>query len=145
MKKILLISVLGFFFTFSETVFGQDRFTVSVTVEYSGVEDVYVCLYDQTSYPTWKKELPPPGFVSVKKCDSSGKASFFFRDVPRGEYVIVAFADKNGNGKLDSDTMGFNLEPFITYKPAQDPTQPPMWHERKFTVDKDQSGIVMKF
>jgi uncharacterized protein (DUF2141 family) len=145
MRKLLLIIFLCFSLTSIETIFGQDRFTVSVTVEFSGAEGIYVCLYDQTSYPTWRKELPPPGFVLTKKCDSSGKASFVFGEVPRGEYVILAFVDKNGNGKLDSDAWGFLIEPFITYKPAKDITHFPMWHDRKFTVDKDQSGIVMKF
>ena len=86
---------------------------------------------------------PPPGFVQIVKGNASGKASFAFKDIPKGEYVVHAFADENSNAKMDTDTFGSAIEPRDYYKPMSAGIHA-NWSEQKFNVDKDVTGIVLK-
>jgi uncharacterized protein (DUF2141 family) len=104
-------------------VFSQDKCTISGEVAYSGDSNIYVCLLNSTTWAPFvgrQKELPPSGFVQIVKANASSKASFAFKDVPKGDYVVRAFADQNNNGKFDCDTWGFPLEPVSSYKPSKD-------------------------
>lgn len=42
---------------------------------------------------------------------SSKDATLIFEDIPAGRYAIQLFADRNGNGQLDSSPRGIPLEP----------------------------------
>jgi len=140
--------VFGFTFAIAfsmVTVYAQDKCTVSGEVVYSADSSIYVCLLNSKTYAAAlgrEKELPPPEFVQIVKANASGKASFAFKDVPKGEYVVRVFADENNNGKLDTDAMGFPIEPVTSYKPSKDYTH--NWHDEKFDADKDVTGIVVK-
>jgi uncharacterized protein (DUF2141 family) len=141
MKKIVfsLIAVVLFMVCL---VFAEDKCTVSGEVLYSKDADIYVCLFSQATWPSWKRELPPSPFTQTVKASPSGRASFTFKEVPKGDYLIMAFADENKNGKLDCDTAGFFLEPASFYKPSIQHTN---WYDQKFEVDKDVTGINIKF
>jgi len=143
MKRILVLCSTAVALLGVSLVFAEDKCTVSGDVTYSREANVYVCLHNQQTYPEWNRKLPPGSFTQTVKATPSGKASFTFTDVPKGEYLIVAFADENGNGKLDLDTWGFVQEPVWFFK------QNPMggnvnWYDQKFEVDKNMTGIIMK-
>jgi uncharacterized protein (DUF2141 family) len=145
MKRILFAFALAMTLSAASLAFSQDKCTVSGEVVYSGDSNLYVCLLNSTTFAAAvgpQKELPPPGFVQIVKADASGKASFAFKDVPKGEYVVRVFADENSNGKCDTDTWGFPLEPVNSYKPSKEGHG--NWHEQKFAADKDVAGIVVK-
>ena len=42
---------------------------------------------------------------------SSENTTLVFEDIPAGRYAIQLFADRNGNGQLDSSPRGIPLEP----------------------------------
>ena len=145
MKKIAFAFALAMALYGANLAFAQDKCTVSGEVVYSGDSKIYVCLLNSKTFPAAlgrDKELPPPEFVQIIKVDASGKASFAFKDVPKGEYVVRVFADENNNGKFDCDTWGFPLEPVSSYKPSVDVQA--NWGEQKFAADKDVTGIVVK-
>ena len=145
MKRIVIAFALAMAFSATSLAFGQDKCTVSGEVVYSGDPNIYVCLLNSTTFAAAigrQKELPPPGFVQIVKANASGKASFAFKDVPKGEYVVRVFADENNNGKFDTDTSGFPLEPLSYYKPLKHGYD--NWQDSKFGVDKDVTGIVVK-
>jgi len=145
MKKIVFCFALATFLSATSLALAQDKCTVSGEVVYSKDSNIYVLLLNSTTFPPAvgrQKELPPPGFVQIVKANASGKASFAFKDVPKGEYVVRVFADENNNGKFDADTWGGSLEPVLHHKPSKDGRA--NWNEQKFEVDKDVTGIVVK-
>lgn len=143
MKKIIfsLIAVVLFI---ASLVLAEDKCTVSGEVVYSKDADIYVCLFSQATWPSWKRELPPSPFTQTVRASPSGRASFTFKEVPKGDYLIMDFADENNNGKFDCDTMGMGLEPVRFYKRPIDEGHT-NWYHQKFEVDKDVTGIEMKF
>jgi uncharacterized protein (DUF2141 family) len=145
MKGIVFAFALAMTLSAASVALAQDKCTVSGEVVYSGDSNIYVCLLNSTTFAAAvgrEKELPPPGFVQIVKANASGKASFAFKDVPKGDYVVRAFADENSNGKHDTDAMGFPIEPVGMYRRAEGGHPP--WSEHKFEVDKDVTGIVVK-
>ena len=146
MKRIAIAFALAMALFTVSFALSQDKCTVSGEVVYSGDSNIYVCLHNSTSWTavaTRQKELPPPGFVQIVKVNASGKASFAFNDVPKGEYVVQSFADENSNAKMDRDSGGTAIEPRDFYKPRPQGLYG-NWYEQKFTVDKDVTGIVLK-
>lgn len=84
----------------------------------------------------------PPESVRIVKADTVGKAPFAFRDISKGEYLIIVFDDENNNGKLDRDGWGQVLEPTCSYKVPKIVWD---WNDQKFEVDKDTTGLVLRF
>jgi uncharacterized protein (DUF2141 family) len=146
MKRIVVAFALAMVLSATSFAFAQDKCAVSGEVVYQGASNIYVCLLNSTTFAAVlgpDKELPPPGFVQIVKANASGKASFAFKDVAKGDYVVLAFADENNNAKMDTDSQGFAIEPRDHYKPRPQETYA-SWNEQKFTVDKDITGIVLK-
>ncbi len=146
MKKYFPILIFSFIIVLlsGNVVLSQDKYIVSGALQYSGPKTIFVCLYDQNTWPTFKKELAPDSFKIITKGYKSGKTNFTFKQVPKGDYIIVVFIDTNDNGKLDSDTWGFIQEPNEFYKPL-DTNDRPNWNNQKFTVDKDINDILIQF
>ena len=145
MKRIVVAFALAMALSAASLVFAQDKCTVSGEIVYSKDLNIYVLLLNSTTFAPAvgrQKELPHPRFVQIVKANASGKASFAFKDVPKGEYVVRVFADENNNGKFDTDTWGTPLERVSAYKPSKDGHA--NWHDQKFEVDKDVTGIVVK-
>jgi uncharacterized protein (DUF2141 family) len=143
MKKIMIFFIgLSVFMTC--LVFAENKFTVSGDLICSTDANIYFCLYDQQTYPDWKKMLPPVSLTQMVKADPLGKASFTFKDVPKGDYVMIVFVDENGNGKLDCDSWGFVQEQMWTYKKNPVTGLTPGWHDLKFQVNENVSGILVK-
>ena len=146
MKRIVFAFTFAIALSMVSNVFAQDKYTVSGEVMYQGASNIYVCLLTSTTFAAVArpdKELPPPGFVQIVKANASGKASFAFKDVAKGDYVLLAFADENSNAKLDTDSQGYAIEPRDHYKPRPQELYA-SWNEQKFTVDKDITGIALK-
>jgi len=146
MKRILFAFALAMALSAASLAPAQEQCTVSGEVVYSGASNIYVCLLNSSTFAaafSRDKELPPPRFVQIVKANPSGKASYAFKGVPKGEYVVYAFADENSNAKMDTDTQGFAIEPRDFYKPRPQEAYA-SWNEQKFTVDKDVAGIVLK-
>jgi uncharacterized protein (DUF2141 family) len=102
-----------------------------------------VCLLTQDAYRAFigpEREMPPSGFKKMVKADVYGRASFAFTDVPKKDYLLIVFDNENNNGKLDQDTMGFNLERCCSYNTTEVGWN---WHNQKFEVNKDTTGLVL--
>ena len=142
---VLIFILLSFSTPFSNA---QEKFSVSGEVVYSGIEKIYVCLHTMETFENCLTALPPEKFVEVINGSSTGKVIFKIGDVPRGEYVLMVFVDKNGNGKFDLDTWGNAKEPISMHKQFEVhglATMRTNWDRQKFKVDKDVTGIEIKF
>jgi len=122
----------------------EEKYTVSGEVVYQGSENICMCLYNQETFTNWKKELPPGRFTQIVKADPSGKTSFEFKEVPKGEYIIILFVDENNNGILDCNPEGWPEEPLSMYKRPSTGVGH-NWYDSKFEVNRDITGIVMEF
>jgi uncharacterized protein (DUF2141 family) len=56
------------------------------------------------------------------------------QDLPAGEYAVAAFADVNGNGKLDSNFLGVPKEPAGMSRDAKGEFGPPKFADAVFKV-----------
>jgi uncharacterized protein (DUF2141 family) len=138
-KAMFIFILLSFGAPFSNA---QDKFSVSGKVVYRGAESIYVCLHTQETLENFTKALPLQAFVQVVKATSSGRATFKLVDIPKGDYVLMAFIDKNNNGKFDCDSWGRPVEPFLMYKTFRWNLD---WVAQRFKVDKDVTGIELEF
>jgi uncharacterized protein (DUF2141 family) len=146
MKRIIFVFALAMVLSAASLAFAQEKCTISGEVVYSGDSNIYVILLNSKAFAPAlgrQKELPPPEFVQIVKATASGKASFAFKDVQKGEYVVQAFADENSNAKMDVDTWGVAIEPRDYYK-AMVQGLYANWDEQKFEVDGDVTGIMLK-
>ena len=144
MKKyfLMLIFSLATVLLANNILLSQEKYIVSGSVQSSGPNTIILCLYDQNTWPISRKELAPAPFTIISKADEFGKINFTFKQVPKGDYIIKAFVDKNDNKKADVDGWGFPVEPVTHYKPTNELLN---WNDQKFTVDKDINDIFIQF
>jgi uncharacterized protein (DUF2141 family) len=147
-KKAVLL--LGILFMMAVFAYAEEKFTITGQVIFSGQEDIYLGIYTIENFPQYKKILPPEPFVKIIKPNpeqiEAGRLSFTFSGVPKGTYCIIAFQDVDNNGRLTCDTWGQIQEAICSYKEsAAFDMGATNWNKVKFELDKDISGIIMKF
>jgi uncharacterized protein (DUF2141 family) len=59
----------------------------------------------------------------------------FFKGVPAGDYAVTLFHDENGNGKFDSNFVGYPLEGYGFSNNAKATFKAPSFDECKFHYD----------
>ncbi|MBW2116212.1 MAG: DUF2141 domain-containing protein [Deltaproteobacteria bacterium] len=142
-KKVMLFLVT--LLVMSAFAYAEDKFTISGEVIFSGDEDIYVSLLTYEAYKNYKKERPPAPFTQIFKANperkKTGRTPFKFVGVIKGSYFIISFIDENKNGKMDYDRWWFAEEPEISYKDVMFPG----WYDVKFEVNKDITGIELKY
>ncbi len=57
-----------------------------------------------------------------------------FAGIPVGEYAVAVYADKNGNGELDSNFLGIPQEPVGMSRDAKGRFGPPKFKDAVFAV-----------
>jgi uncharacterized protein (DUF2141 family) len=147
LKKAMLF--LASFLLASAFAYAEEKFSLSGQVTFSGHENIYVSLYTMEEFANFKKSLPSPLFSQKIKPNpeqiKAGRFSFTFSGVPKGSYCIIAFQDLDNNGKLTCDTWGKIEEVICFYKePTDIGFGTPNWHNVKFDVVSDITGIIMK-
>lgn len=81
-----------------------------LTVRFTGVSspkgEIMVALYaSEDQYKLWKS-------CRSAKLPASGDKTVVFADLPKGNYVVSAYQDKNSNGELDKALFGIPTEPY---------------------------------
>ena len=147
-----MIKKLVFLFIGFGLVFGgasaEETYTISGEVNFKYDADLYICLYTKEG---WRDYLTPGYDFSSSQCrhiemnpdlKKEGKISFRFESVPKGTYVIIAYQDTNGNGKVDFENYAIS-EPRASYKKV-DPLASSIWDSMKFDLDKDITGVEIQ-
>jgi len=145
-KAMLLVGILFMVLSFA---YAEEKCSISGQVTFSGHENIYISIYTIENFPNFKKSLPSsPFFKKITpnpKQIKAGRSSFKFSGIPKGSYCIIAFQDSDNNGKLSCDTWGSIEEPICFYKePTDIGFGTPNWHNVKFEVVSDITGIIMK-
>jgi uncharacterized protein (DUF2141 family) len=135
MTKIII--AIAFFI--SSLVTAQN---VNLTVKISGLKSstgaVLVGLYNSDG--TFLKKA----YKGVTSDIKSNEATVTFSNIPKGEYAISAYHDKNKNGKLDTNFIGIPKEDYASSNNAKGVTGPPKYEDAKFDLKKDLK-IDVKF
>jgi len=147
LKKTMLF--LGILLMASAFAHAEEKCSLSGQITFSGHETIYISIYTLEEFANLKKSLPSPPFLQKITPNpeqiKAGRVSFTFSGVPKGTYCIVTFQDVDNNGKLTCDTWGQIEEPLCFYKePADLGLGTPNWHNVKFDVVSDITGIIMK-
>jgi len=99
---------------------------------------VVVWLYSDAN--GWKSGAAP--FRSAAPPIQDGRVTATF-EIPEGQYAVVAFQDRNGDGKLDALPFGWPTEPVgfsgVTDRPW---FGRPDWDAADFSVQNDQRLTV---
>jgi uncharacterized protein (DUF2141 family) len=146
---IMLVAVISFAsISISTSAFGQDKYSVSGEIYFLEEQGEFqVRLMTLNEYENNVRQVPPTRNLLIKPNSQQLKAkkiSFKFVDIPSGTYCIFCFHDLNKNGKMDRvPETGFPTEPFtfsgmLLYGAG-------MWEDLSFKVDKNVSGIEIKF
>ncbi|WBX75134.1 DUF2141 domain-containing protein [Tenacibaculum ovolyticum] len=137
--KFLTISLLMIVFFVTEKLTAQSsKITVTVINATSDAGKVSYALYNKENF---RKE-PILAKSSVIK---EGKSIVVFNDVPKGEYAVICFHDKNDNDKMDFQANGMPIEDYGVSTNNINRFGPPVFEDAKFTViDKDVS-LEIKF
>ena len=135
MTKIIIAIVLFI----SSLVSAQN---VNLTVKISGLKSntglVQVGLFNT------KTGFLKSVYKGVSSEIKSNGAVVTFSNIPKGEYAISAYHDKNSNTKLDTNFMGIPKEDVACSNNAKGMMGPPKYEDAKFQLNKDLK-IEVKF
>lgn len=81
------------------------------------------------SFPAHKEKAR-----AAKAIASGNEVRFHFPDLPPGLYAVSAFADINGNTRLDRNFLGVPTEPYGFSRDARRLAGPPGFEEAAFSV-----------
>jgi len=103
MKKILILLI---FLLYSTSIFAdQLNVTIEITKVLPNQGKIIMAIFNSKN--GYKKNIP----YKELKVESTSDTLFVNETLPSGEYVILMFQDKNGNGKLDTYLFNIPKEP----------------------------------
>jgi len=86
----------------------------------------------------------------LKQCLYSGSAparegdnTIAVRDVPAGNWAVLAYQDANGNGELDRNFIGIPSENYGFSRDARGKFGPPSFEDAVITVREDGNGATV--
>lgn len=71
---------------------------------------------------------------SARANAAAGTVDIVIKDLPAGGYGIAVFHDANGNGKMDSNSMGIPVEDHAFSNNARGTMGPPSFDQVKFSL-----------
>jgi len=145
MLRKLVPLFVGLAFLFSVAL-AEENYTLSGEVAFRNDGDIYICLLNMEGWRDFQTpghELTEKKYKVIKMnadLKGTGKVSFEFNNVPKGEYCVVALQDVNNNGKVDFENYVIS-EPWGTYK---DRGTDWSWGGIKFDLEKDIRDIKIQ-
>lgn len=117
--------------------------TVDLKVNFEGLSSdkgkLFVALYNQKD--NFLKTEFKGEIMEIK----NGKATVVFKDLPKGIYAVSSFHDENNNGKLDTNWVGIPNEPNACSNNATGSFGPPKFKDAKFSLEKLETTIKIKY
>lgn len=89
----------------------------------------------------WRRRKGPVWSAIIAVNDG---AVHLTRDLPPGNYAIMAFFDKNGNHELDTLPIGMPTEPYGFSNNSRGLFGPPAWDAATFQLDADGTDQVIR-
>ncbi len=117
----------------------------SVTVNATGFPDnvgqAYLGLYRaQDDFPVINKQ-----YLGKVVAISGNKSALIFSQLPKGNYAVAVFHDRNKNGKLDTNLFGVPTEEYGFSNNARNTFSAPSFKDASFSVDGNKTiSITIK-
>ena len=105
-------------------------FTLHITGFGEAKGEVRIAMFDSESAYKEKKE---PVYAVVLPVDST-EVNWSVAELPKGEYAIAIYHDKNTNGKLDTNFLGIPKERYGFSNDARGKFGPASWNDARFEV-----------
>lgn len=131
MGKTLLLALTIFGSIVS--AFGQYQLTVEVHQVPDSTGKINVALYQDSNH-----FLKFDGvFMSNSEDAQKGLTRILFDNLPKGEYAVAIFHDKNSNNELDTNWLGIPKEKVAFSKAKMRTFGPPKYQDCSFEVISD--------
>jgi len=136
-------NVLSFLFLL--TWVGVSGQKYSVTVNATGFPDnvgqAYLGIYRaQDDFPVINKQ-----YIGKVVAISGNKSALIFSQLPKGNYALAVFHDRNKNGKLDTNMFGVPTEEYGFSNNARNTFSAPSFKDASFSVDGNKTiSITIK-
>jgi uncharacterized protein (DUF2141 family) len=134
-RTTFLKTCLYIFFTFQSILMvkaQKPEFKLQLSNLKKNPSNVYVAFFKKGS------DFPKDEAVTIGKVfKSSGKGTdtVIWTDIPANEYAIAIFQDLNGNGKIDTNLIGYPTEPFAFSNNFKPRFSAPKFNDCKFVYD----------
>jgi len=129
--KLSVVSVLSLM----PFVFFQNQESVTLSIEIDVIKhnkgQIAFALFD--SADAFLNSPVRSDAVEVK----NNKATFEFKDIPKGTYSFSYYHDLNANGELDTNFMGVPKEPYGFSNNQKGRFGPPSFEDAKITINND--------
>ena len=96
------------------------------------------------SAETFRKSPTVQVTVPADQQNAQGQITAVIQGLPAGEYALVAFHDKLGDGKLARNQMGIPTEPYA-FSGQASRMGPPAFREAAFSLTTSGATINLKF
>ena len=104
-KKIVLFKFLVIVFINNIFALNNASFTLEITGVNVNQGQIHVKIYSNER--DYRNDIPYVSYV----LESTSQIIIYTFDIIEGEYLIALFQDTNGNGRLDTNILGFPREP----------------------------------
>jgi len=122
-------TIFAFGLSFASVVWAAEDKIVAEIIVRDDPGSVHCLLYNSKEGFPWNPEKSIAKSI-VKPKDK--KARCEFAGIKPGDYAIEVFHDQNGNGRLDTDTLGIPTEGVGTSNNAKGHWGPPRYEEARF-------------
>jgi Uncharacterized protein conserved in bacteria len=101
-------------------------------------ERLYIAVHSQL---TFGSELKPLQGIIINNTTELQQQIIF--QLPKGDYAIAAFVDRNNNGVLDKNNLGYPKEPFALSNQVRPLFSAPTFKQCKIELSKTPSTVVL--
>ena len=113
-------------------IHGSAAAAAELKLEFPGLREggqVSVAVFSTADH--WARREPP---VWAETRNVGSSVLRLSRDLPPGEYAVMAYHDRNGNGRLDTLPVGLPTEPYGFSNEARGVFGPPSWKAARFRL-----------
>ena len=134
-RTSLLLSLLAWFV-------GGAAAAAELRLSFPGLppgSQVSVAVFQNAS--DWKRRAQP---VWAQTVSLSAEDPRLVRDLPPGDYAIMAYHDRNANGRLDTLPVGLPTEPYGFSNNSRGVFGPPGWRAATFRLSPSGADQVIR-
>ena len=134
MRQLNIATIMTLLILLTSTAYAQTG-TVAVKVTQLDVKEggkTKIGIYDSKGFPSLGKEIDGID-IEVK----GASATYVFKNIPAGKYVIAVFQDSNVDGKLNTNMFGVPKEPYGFSNNKYGMFGPPDFEDVSFEVKED--------
>jgi uncharacterized protein (DUF2141 family) len=134
MKKLILTAA---FILTSFLITNAQEETFQITVFIHGLDSnegqVLIALHNK------KAQFLKTDFKNAITKITNKKVTYTFKEIPKGEYAVAVFHDKNSNEKMDVNFLGIPKEAYGCSNNAKGFMGPPKYEDAKFLLTANRT------